>query len=87
MIPIFEPYITDIEKKYVSKALESGWISSQGEFVNKFENEFAKFCGKKIFKTEISNTGLTWHHLPIKDYNVPNKTFFRNNIVIFVQFI
>ena len=41
------------------------------------ENEFAKFCGKKIFKTEISNTGLTWHHLPIKDYNVPNKTFFR----------
>ena len=41
------------------------------------DNEFAKLCEKKIFKTEVFNAGLTWHHLPIKDYNVPNKTFFR----------
>ena len=47
MIPIFEPFITDLEKKYTSKALESGWISSQGKYITEFEKRFAHRIGKK----------------------------------------
>ena len=36
-IPVSEPQITDLEKFNVNKVLDSGWISSTGEFVDKFE--------------------------------------------------
>ena len=38
MIPIFEPNLTDLEKKYLFQAYDEGWISSQGRFINEFEN-------------------------------------------------
>ncbi|HVJ47840.1 DegT/DnrJ/EryC1/StrS family aminotransferase [Desulfitobacterium sp.] len=38
--------IGDLEKKYVNMALEAGRLS-QGEFVNKFEKEFASLHGQK----------------------------------------
>jgi len=47
MIPLSQPWITDLEKKYVNKALSSGWISSNGPFVNKFEEQFAEYIGVK----------------------------------------
>ena len=47
MIPIFEPYQTGLEKKYILECLKSNWISSQGPFVVKFEKEFAQFHNRK----------------------------------------
>jgi perosamine synthetase len=47
MIPIFEPEITEKEKQYVSDAVNSGWVSSQGEYILKFEEQFALRFGKK----------------------------------------
>ena len=36
LIPVANPYIEDIEKEYLFKALEKGEISSQGSFVGQF---------------------------------------------------
>lgn len=45
MIPIYQPTVGDLEKRYVNEALDSGWISSKGPFVGRFEREFAGFTG------------------------------------------
>jgi perosamine synthetase len=42
--PISKPSITNLEKEYVNKALDSGWISSMGEFLNQFELKWANYC-------------------------------------------
>ena len=34
------------EKKYLEECIDSGWISSEGPFVSRFENEFSKYVGK-----------------------------------------
>ena len=44
-IPVNEPLISSQAKINVKKALDSGWISSSGEFVGQFESDFAKFIG------------------------------------------
>ena len=45
MIPLSVPNIFDNEKKYVNDCLDSGWISSAGGFVNKFEHEIKNYVG------------------------------------------
>ena len=46
-IPVNEPLLIGNEKKYLNECINSGWISSEGPFVGKFENKFAKIIGKK----------------------------------------
>ena len=46
-IPIFEPYLTSKEKKYVSNCLNSNWISSQGGYIKEFEERLAKIHSVK----------------------------------------
>ena len=41
-IPVNSPLIDGNEKKYLSQCIDTGWISSEGPFVKKFEIEFAK---------------------------------------------
>ncbi len=60
MIPIFEPEITAKEKEYVANAVSSGWISSQGEYINEFEKQFAHQFGKK-FGVATSNCTSALH--------------------------
>jgi perosamine synthetase len=55
-IPVSEPTITEKEIEYVTQAVKSGWISSLGEYVNKFEEEFAKFVGTKYALTVANGT-------------------------------
>jgi perosamine synthetase len=42
MIPIYEPDLSSIERKYLLEAIDSGWISSQGSFIEEFERAFAQ---------------------------------------------
>ena len=42
-IPVNLPKIFKQEKTYVKKCLDTGWISSEGEFVKKFEKNFSKY--------------------------------------------
>ena len=43
MIPIFEPYFTGNEKKYLMDCIDTTWISSQGDYILKFEKALADY--------------------------------------------
>ncbi len=47
MIPINEPLLNGNEKKYLSQCIDTGWISSEGPFVQQLEREFANKIGRK----------------------------------------
>ncbi len=47
MIPVNEPLLDGNEKKYLNECIETGWISSEGPFVKKFEEQFAARVGRK----------------------------------------
>lgn len=46
-IPVCTPVLGGNEIKYVTDAVSSGWISSSGSYVNKFEEAFSSYCGVK----------------------------------------
>ncbi|MFJ4923926.1 DegT/DnrJ/EryC1/StrS family aminotransferase [Streptomyces sp. NPDC088725] len=41
--PVSKPWLEGRELEYVTEAVSGGWISSQGPYVRKFEEEFARF--------------------------------------------
>ena len=47
MIPVNTPLFAGKEKKYLQQCIESGWVSSEGPFVKKFELNMAKHIGRK----------------------------------------
>lgn len=46
-IPVNEPLLDGNERKYIDECLDTGWISSEGPFVNKFETQFAQRVGRR----------------------------------------
>jgi len=46
-IAVNEPLLNGNEKKYLCECIDTGWISSEGPFVQKLEREFASFVGRK----------------------------------------
>ena len=42
MIPVNKPSFIGNESKYLIDCIKSGWISSDGKYVSKFEKLFAK---------------------------------------------
>lgn len=46
-IPVCEPTLLGNEKKYLLDAIESGWISSAGQYIDAFEKAYAAYCGVK----------------------------------------
>jgi len=59
-IPISEPDIGKGEISYVLKAVKSGWVSSLGYYVDKFERDFAEYCGRK-YGVSVSNGTAALH--------------------------
>lgn len=45
MIPINAPLLDGNEKRYLAECIDSGWISSEGPFVGRFEEAFAARAG------------------------------------------
>lgn len=45
-IPVNIPLLDGNEKKYLAECIDSGWISSEGPFVRRFEQEFAASVGR-----------------------------------------
>ena len=56
MIPLSIPNISGNEWKYVKDCLDSGWISSAGEYVNKFEEAIKNYTGSKYAIACINGT-------------------------------
>jgi perosamine synthetase len=46
-IPVNEPLLDGNEKKYLAECIDTGWISSEGPFVERFEKNFASRIGRK----------------------------------------
>lgn len=44
-VQLHEPLFMGNENAYVKSCIDTGWVSSVGEFVNRFERELATFCG------------------------------------------
>jgi perosamine synthetase len=59
-IPVYKPSLTGNEKKYVNECLDSTWISSKGEFIKRFEQNFADFLGIK-YAASVSNGTVALH--------------------------
>lgn len=45
MIPVWEPVLDGNEERYVLDCLETNWVSSLGEYIPRFEELFARYCG------------------------------------------
>jgi perosamine synthetase len=81
MIPLSVPNIAGNEWKYVKECLDTGWISSVGSYVNKFEQMVADFAGAKYGIAAVNGTAALHISLLLSgvqrdDYVIlPNLTF------------
>lgn len=62
-IPVAEPEIGEEELKNVIEAVQSGWVSSKGPFIESFEKSFASYIGVK--HGVATSNGTTALHLAL----------------------
>ena len=48
MYPLDEPYVGKKELKYLSQAINSGWISSHGKFVKNLKKNLLHISGQNM---------------------------------------
>ena len=53
-VPVNEPLLDGNEEKYLLECIRTGWISSEGPFVEKFETQFAARVGRR-YGIAVSN--------------------------------
>ncbi len=78
-IPVNTPKIFKQDKKNIKKCLDTGWISSEGNFVKNFEKEFSKYVNRKYAIAVSSGTAAL--EIAIKCLNLK-----RNDEVIIPTF-
>lgn len=47
MIPVNQPLLDGNEKRYLSECIDTGWVSSEGPFIKRFEDGFASVVHRK----------------------------------------
>lgn len=62
-IPVAEPSLGDREVELVADAVRSGWVSSIGEYVTRFEDNLASRCG--VAHAVATSNGTTALHLAL----------------------
>ncbi len=62
-IPLHAPRFTKDDKRYVSDAIDSTYVSSVGQFVDEFEEEIARFTGARY--VVATNTGTSALHVAL----------------------
>jgi len=67
-LPVCSPSLDGNEERYLLDALHSGWISSAGEYVRRFEEGFAAWCGVRFGIGTTS--GTTALHLALRALGV-----------------
>lgn len=55
-IALFEPTLAGNEWKYLKECLDSGWVSSAGSFVRRFERELAAYTGSPHAVSTVNGT-------------------------------
>lgn len=71
-IPVNEPLMTGNELKYVTDCIKTNWISSAGKYLERFEAEWAEYCGQK-HGIGVSN-GTVALELAVEVCNFPNSS-------------
>ena len=56
MVPVNTPLLSGNEKKYLNECIDTGWISSEGPFIKRFEDEMCSYIGRKYATTCTSGT-------------------------------
>lgn len=56
MIPVNEPLLGKEELEYITDCIKSGWISSKGSYIERFEEAFSRFCGVRYGVTATNGT-------------------------------
>ena len=59
-LPVAEPSMGEKELLYVSECVLTGWVSSAGKFVTRFEEIFANFCNTK-YAVAVTNGTAALH--------------------------
>ena len=67
-IPLMQPALGGNELAYVSDCVTTGWISSQGEYVQRFEKQFSDFLGGSNALAVSSGTAAL--HLALKALDI-----------------
>ena len=67
-VAVAAPDLTGNEEAYVVAAVRSGWVSSSGEFLERFEREFAAACGTR--HAVACSSGTTALHLALATLGV-----------------
>lgn len=68
MIPTTSPWIDEKELEYVTDCIKTGWISSLGSYITKFEELFASFCGTA--HSACCSSGTTALHLALMSLRI-----------------
>jgi len=81
MIPLSVPLLGGNELKYVTDCIETGWVSSAGQYVTQFEKLVAEYSGNKYGVAAVNGTSglhLALHMLGVGHGDaivLPNITF------------
>ncbi len=81
MIPLSIPHLAGKELEYVTECIKTGWVSSAGAFVGRFESMVARYVGCKYGVAVVNGTSglhLAMHIMGIEEGDVvivPNITF------------
>ncbi len=81
MINLHEPNFDKKDLSYVTKCLESGWVSTSGDYIEKFEYNISKYTGSKFSIACINGTSALQIALKLADVSdgdevmVPSLTF------------
>lgn len=63
-LPLHEPIFTGNEINYVTDCIQTGWVSSVGEYVEQFEQKLAEFIGVKRAVAVVNGTAAL--HIALK---------------------
>lgn len=81
VVPLHEPEFTGDEWKLVKDCLDTGWVSSVGKYVDRFEEEIADLCGASYGVAVVNGTAalhaafLGLNVVPGDEVIVPALTF------------
>ena len=63
-VPLHEPTFNEKELEYVTDCIQTGWVSSVGAYVTRFEEDLAKFVGVKRAVAVVNGTAAL--HIALK---------------------
>lgn len=55
-VPLHEPQFSSDDEFLVADCIRSGWVSSVGEYVDRFEEEIARICGTRFSVATVNGT-------------------------------